>query len=103
MKCDRCGTELEIGMFPFCKGTAESHGKPSGMRSGNGVFPFTTTHVDGRPMTIGSLNELRKVERDYGVVFSAFSHGSSNNVDPVDRNLPQYRGDDPGVRSKYRR
>lgn len=29
MTCDKCGTELQIGMFPFCGGTPEGHRRGS--------------------------------------------------------------------------
>jgi len=92
-RCEQCGTELFIGAFPFCRGNPENHGKYL-TKSGNGIFPYVTTNVNGKPMQIESLHHLRKIEKQYGVVFSAFSHASSNNVDPVDKNLPKYRGDD---------
>jgi hypothetical protein len=62
------------------------------IKSKMGAFPFTTNHIDsqGRPMTIESLGHLRQVERDYGVVLSAFSQEPSN-LDPI-KNPPTYRG-----------
>ena len=93
MICDSCGLDLQVGQWPFCKGTPESHGKPS-MRSGSGVFPFETTHVDGKPMRIESMQHLRKVESKYGVVFSAFSKSNINDLDPI-KNPPKFRGNDP--------
>lgn len=101
LKCDKCGVELQIGMYPFCKGTPESHG-PSLMRSGNGVFPFTTTNIDGKPMTIESITQLRKVEKDFGVVFSAFNRDNWQDCAPTDSNLPRFRGNDEDVRHDYR-
>lgn len=100
MKCDLCDTELEIGMYPFCKGIASNHGRPTLMRSGSGVFPFTVPHVDGKPMVIESMQHLRQVEKNYGVVFSAFSKDNIRDTDPTDRNLPRYRGDDPDFRGR---
>jgi hypothetical protein len=101
IKCEKCDTILEIGMYPFCKGTPESHGKSS--ISKTAIFPYTVNHVDGKPMVIESMQHLRKVEKDFGVVFSAFSHSSASNVDPVDRNLPRFRGDDEDTRRNYRK
>jgi len=101
MICDKCGTELQIGMFPFCKGDAAAHGAISASKTA--IFPYETKNVDGKPMVIESLNHLRKIEREYGVVFSAFSHSSSNNVDPVSKDLPRFRGNDEDVRERYRR
>lgn len=98
--CEKCGLDVQIGMFPFCKGNQSDHGRLT--HSKNALFPFEVNHVDGSPMVIESMNHLRKVEKDFGVVFSAFSHRSSNNVDAVDANLPKYRGDDPDIRHDYR-
>lgn len=59
------------------------------------VFPFTTTHVDpdGKPMTIESMGHLRAVEREYGVVLSAFSKASNNDLTPI-KDLPRYLAQD---------
>lgn len=103
--CDKCGAHVIIGMFPFCAGSPADH--DSVLISKTAVFPFTVNHVDGKPMQIESLNHLRKVEKEYGVVFSAFSHASSDNTDPVARDLPRFRGEDEDVRhnnrERYRR
>lgn len=91
--CERCGADLQVGMFPFCKGSQSDHGT-SLMRSGNGVFPFETTHVNGAPMRIESMQQLRKVEQTYGVCFSAFSKSNINDLDPI-KNPPTFRGNHP--------
>jgi hypothetical protein len=56
------------------------------------AFPFVTTHIDpkGRPIEVTSLAHVRQLERDYGVVLSAFSHNPSN-IDPI-KDPPRYRG-----------
>lgn len=78
--CEKCGVQFHLA--------------PSRLNTLNTtVFPFTTTHVDGKPMTIESLHQLRKVENDYGVVFSAFSKNNINDLDGM-KDLPKYRGDD---------
>jgi hypothetical protein len=87
MNCERCGTQLEIGMFPFCKGNAADHGTIYSKTAG---FPFTVNHVDGKPMVINDLQHLRKVEKQYGVVFSAFSKSNVNDLDPL-KDVPRYR------------
>lgn len=93
LKCDKCGTELEIGMYPFCKGNVSDHGVT---HSKSTVFPFMAPHVapDGKPMVIESITHLRRVEREYGVAFSAFNNNENNSVDPLKGNLPRYRGED---------
>ena len=87
LKCEKCGVELQIGMYPFCKGQESDHGTVYSKTAG---FPFTVNHVDGKPMVIESLHHLRKVERQYGVVFSAFSKANERDVDPI-KDLPRYR------------
>jgi hypothetical protein len=67
------------------------------------IFPFTVNHVDGKPMVIESLNHLRQVENRYGVVFSAFNKDNYQDLSPVDRNLPRFRGDDEDVKRDRRR
>lgn len=101
--CPSCGTILEVGQFPFCGGTASNHGPSLTMKSGNGVFPFETKNVDGKPMVIESMQQLRKVERDFGVVFSAFSRDNWQDCSPVDERLPKFRGDDEDVRRDYKK
>lgn len=98
--CPKCGTELVIGSFPFCKGDPADHGATYAKTA---IFPYTVNHVDGKPMVIESLQHLRKVEKQYGVVFSAFSHASTNNLDPVSKDLPRFRGGDEDVRRDSRR
>lgn len=97
--CEKCGTELQIGMYPFCKGTSDGHGSMSHTK--NALFPFETKHVDGKPMVIESLNHLRKVERDFGVTFSAFSKANHRDLDDI-QGVPRYRGDDEDTRRNYR-
>lgn len=87
MNCDRCGIELLVGMFPFCKGNQADHGTVYSKTAG---FPFVCPHVDGKPMVINDLQHLRKVEKQYGVVFSAFSKSNERDVDPI-KDLPRYR------------
>lgn len=100
MACEKCNAELSIGMFPFCKGNQADHGALTHTK--NALFPFTVPHVDGKPMLIESMHHLRSVEKQFGVVFSAFSHSSSNNVDPVSKDLPKFRGGDEDVRRDHR-
>lgn len=80
--CSTCGGTLSV--LPLSQ--------PSRRYVGS-VFPFTTNHIDpdGKPMTIESMGHLRQVERDYGVVLSAFSKASNNDMSPI-KDLPQYRG-----------
>lgn len=78
--CPKCGVQYVLA--------------PSTMSYlGTNVFPFTVPHVNGKPMTIESLSHLRKVEKDYGVVFSAFSKDNINDMDGI-KSLPKFRGDE---------
>ena len=58
------------------------------------AFTFMTPHVSGKPMIINDIGHLRQVERDYGVVLTAFSNEPSNGSDGPMQDLPRYRGDD---------
>lgn len=89
--CDRCGRELEIGDFPFCRRGPEDHGPVYAKTS---AFPFDTPHISGKNMTIESMGHLRKVERDYGVVLTAFANNPSNWTDNLKGDLPKYRGNE---------
>ena len=86
MVCERCGTELLVGMYPFCRNNPKDHGT---VYSKTSAFPFETTHVTGKPMVIESLQHLRKVEREAGVVFSAFSKTNERDLDPI-KDLPKF-------------
>ena len=102
LKCERCGTELRIGMYPWCKGTPDGHGA---IASRTSAFPFEAPHVrpDGKPMVIESMHHLRRVEREYGVVFSAFNNSVSNSIDPIKGDLPKYRGEDADFQYDHRK
>ena len=65
------------------------------------LFPFTVNHVDGKPMVIESLHHLRTVERDFGVVFSAFTKDNIHDVSETP-GVPRFRGGDPDIRHDYR-
>jgi hypothetical protein len=97
MTCDKCGYDIQIGDFPFCKGNPADHGTTY---SKSQVFPFESRHVapDGKPLIIESMQHLRKVEKQYGVAFSAFNNEVNNSVDPLKGNLPRYRGLDEDFR-----
>jgi len=38
------------------------------------VFPFTTTHISGEPITVNSLAHARRLEREHGISFAAFNY-----------------------------
>ena len=83
--CDSCGGSLTVQ--PLAQDSRRFVGA---------VFPFTTTHIDakGRPITVESMGHLRSLEKRYGVVLSAFSNRSTNDLTPI-KDLPRYRGQDP--------
>jgi len=109
--CTRCGYEAEhyvphsTSDAPGCAACGEPMVKlpPRTRLLSSSVFPFTTTHIDplGREMTITSMDHLRRVERQYGVVLSAFSNDPSN-PDAI-KDPPRYRGWDhlPPERNYY--
>lgn len=55
------------------------------------VFPFTTTHIDGNgtPIVVEDIGHVRRLEKQYGVVLSAFSQ-NPNNPDHI-QDLPRHR------------
>ena len=99
--CKNCDTTVEYyyspAVHPSCKtcgGSVEMTPNLASGRTKTAVFPFVTPHIDadGKPMTITDIGHLRQVERDYGVVLSAFSNEPSNSDAICD--LPRYRGDE---------
>ena len=90
--CERCGRELLVGDFPFCRGRQSDHGP---VLAKTALFPFEGRHItpDGRPITIDSLQHLRRVEREYGVVLPAFTNANLRDVDPI-KDPPAYRGNE---------
>jgi hypothetical protein len=80
-QCRDCGGDLD--MMPLSSTLPKTS-----------VFPFITPHIDpdGKPMIINDIGHLRRVEKQYGVVLTAFSH-NPNNPDAI-RDLPRYRGED---------
>lgn len=86
--CEKCGTKQErffwnAQPYPDCTcGGILSMLPLSEMGSyrKTAVFPYDCPHVDGtgNPVRIESMGHLRQVEKQYGVVFSAFSQNPSN-------------------------
>ena len=100
MICTLCGADVQIGQWPaeMCRGRSINHGPLTATKTS--VFPFDTFHIaaDGRPMTITDIGHLRRVERAYGVVLSAFSNEPSNPSNIKDP--PRYRGEHPDHRRR---
>jgi putative FmdB family regulatory protein len=81
-KCRFCGEKIELTMTvsameksnPECPGCGDLMvWDPSGSYRTHPFKSFITHHVNGKPMEIGSLHELRNVEKRYGVNFPAYS------------------------------
>lgn len=62
MVCEKCNHEMQIGDFPFCP-----HGNDYRQYSGGTGFPFTTTHLNGKPVEVRSEGHLRELCKQYGV------------------------------------
>lgn len=85
--CTHCGTKSE--KFMYFEDYHEIDCPQCGMQTiwdvsqnlKNRPFKaFTTTHIDGKPMEIGSLHELRQIEKRHGVNFPVYG-GSMLSVD----------------------
>ncbi len=94
-RCESCGTVVFNAVFNgsqwLCRGCHYSpamHGQ---------VFPFVTTHINGRPVKVRSLWHLRKLEREYGVQSVAFNQDEKSFRDP-----PQQDQRLQDIRSRYR-
>lgn len=60
-KCDLCGKEIEIGDFPFCP-----HGH--GVNATEKSFPYTTSHLSGKPITVTDRAHEKALCSQYNVV-----------------------------------
>lgn len=79
---------------PKCGAETENVPRPGGSPK-TAVFPYTHPHLTGSgPVVVESLHHLRQLERKYGVVATAFSNHTSNQIDPI-TNVPRHR---PGGR-----
>lgn len=88
-RCPDCGAIRFFGDWPWCP-----HGS-STMKSGGGLFPYTTCHISGTPIQVESLHHVRQLEKRYGVVLPAFSKDNVRDVDPI-KNPPRYRFTEDG-------
>lgn len=90
----RIAERLDPAACPRCEATTENVFRPGGAPK-TGIFPYVNPHLTGSgPVVVESLAHLRALERRYGVVASAFSQNTSNQIDNI-KNLPVYR---PGGR-----
>lgn len=60
MKCSACGTDLQIGQWPFCRGNSADHGSPHGNLSPLGVHESEAIMVWQNPAT----GEVRYPDRN---------------------------------------
>lgn len=67
-KCEKCGIELQIGMWPYCKGAAEDHETYHQTHGDTKSYPFVTKHFNGKPIEVTSAAHERSLMREYGVV-----------------------------------
>lgn len=64
-KCEKCGTEVLVGMWPFCRGEASAHGKPSLYTEK--TYPFVTKNFDGTPIEVTSKAHEKALMQKHGV------------------------------------
>jgi hypothetical protein len=64
MTCERCGVELEIGMYPFCP-----HGEPLRGRGADVTWPGGKTfeNLGHEPVTFYSPTEKARYLRQHGI------------------------------------
>ena len=61
-KCEACGMELEVGMWPFCP-------HPGGVSLvTEKTYPFTTKNFNGQPIEVTSRAHEKALMQQYGVV-----------------------------------
>jgi hypothetical protein len=60
MTCDSCGKELSIGEWPWCP---HGHGAALTEKS----FPYTTTHLNGKPITVTDRAHESRLMKEFGV------------------------------------
>ena len=112
--CPRCGAEIRIGMYPFCRGSAADHGAPAPHHP---IPGFEIEH-EGRRIAIDGIHSADEIARESmkryrdgagaPIVFRDFHQDRSNR----DRNTlaeiapsrqvpnprkPTFRGRPPGV------
>jgi len=67
-KCEKCGRELEVGMYPFCKGSPEQHGAFRQTHGDTKSYPKVVTHFNGKPILVTDAAHDRRLQKEYGVV-----------------------------------
>lgn len=96
--CEKCGKQQERFFWNAsatpdcdCGGILQLLPLSNVITGKTGVFPFTSPHIsgDGSPVVVESMGHLRQIEKQYGVVLSAFSQ-NRNNPDHI-TDLPTHR------------
>ena len=64
--CEKCGVTLHVGMWPFCSGKPEAHGKPS--LYVEKTYPFITKNITGQPIEITSRAHEKALMQQHGIV-----------------------------------
>lgn len=69
MTCEKCGTELIIGMYPFCHGRPEGHGAPILGRGADVTWPGGRVfeNLSHEPVTFYSPAEKQRYMRQHGL------------------------------------
>lgn len=67
-KCEKCGREIEIGLFPFCRGNPADHGAFRQYSGEIKSYPFVTKHFNGKPIEVKSASHEKALMREFGVV-----------------------------------
>ena len=97
--CEECGTRLEPGMYPFCRGEASRHGERRYYR----IEPYEV-ELDGQKVVIDSIQMANKLEREASargqfLAFRVFHQDSSN----LDKNCFSSMNPRPEFSTKDRR
>ena len=85
MACEKCGHDIQIGDYPFCKGSVADHGVshvgvagddiPGGLEVKHGIcWP------DGTPRRFYSKSEIRKTAADAGLTIGGETPKPSQKV-----------------------
>ncbi len=75
--CDDCGSPMEVGTFPACGGNPAKHG-PIHRRE---FKPFEI-ELDGKTVTIGSLQDADRVERESWQRYNTFDKNGKRQGSP---------------------
>lgn len=76
--CERCGLELQIGMFPFCHGDPMDHGKWYGAEEP--IAPYFDEHISAEGAEIRTRGERRRLMRQNGLEYKDLSKAKRGRV-----------------------